>query len=118
MIQSQNQNFRRFFFAGIIPVLIFLPTIVSAQSSRRQLRGHIPEIVSRLTPIGNVSTTKSLQLSIGLPLRNQAELDTLLKEISDPSSPNYRHYLTPAQFDERFGPTEQDYQQIVNFFKK
>jgi kumamolisin len=52
---------------------------------------------------------------VGLPLRNQEELDKLLKEITDPSSPNFRQYLTPEQFVERFGPTEADYQNLAAF---
>lgn len=119
MIQRQNQLFRQFFFGVVIGAVLFLPFISFAQTPpRQQLRDHVPEIISHLTPIGQVATTKRLDLAIGLPLRNQAELDNLLKEISDPSSPNYRHYLTPEQFAEKFGPTEQDYQAVENYFKK
>lgn len=92
--------------------------IAFAQPSRRQLHGHVSEIISHLTPVGAVSAAKPLQLSIGLPLRNEAELDSFLKEISDPASPNYRHYLTPEQFEERFAPTKVDYQQAIHFFQK
>src|SRR5205085_10730460 len=30
-------------------------------------------------------------------------------------SPNYRHYLTPEQFVERFAPPQQDYQAAIAF---
>jgi subtilase family serine protease len=56
-----------------------------------------------------------LQLAIGLPLRNQSELDTLLAQLSDPASPNYGHYLSPAQFAEEFGPSDEDYQALIRF---
>jgi hypothetical protein len=59
-----------------------------------------------------------LNLAIGLPLRNQDELDSLLTQISDPASPNYRHYLTTAQFAARFGPTEQDYETLIHFVQE
>ncbi len=70
-----------------------------------------------LQPIGRLPATTRLNLAIGLPLRNQAALDALLQKIGDPASPNFRHYLTPAQFAERFGPTEKDYQVVINFAK-
>jgi hypothetical protein len=54
-------------------------------------------------------------LAIGLPLRNQDQLDLLLQQISDPASPNYQQYLTPDQFTEHFGPTEGDYQALIDF---
>jgi hypothetical protein len=57
-----------------------------------------------------------MSLAVGLPLRNQEELDKLLKDISDPTSPSFRQYLTPKQFAERFGPTKEDYQTLAAFF--
>ena len=62
-----------------------------------------------------MSRSARLDLAIGLSLRNQNELDRLLREIADPSSPNYRKYLTGEQFAERFGPLESDYQAVIAF---
>jgi subtilase family serine protease len=61
--------------------------------------------------------TQRLSLAIGLPLRNQEELDALLQQLYDPASPNFHHYLTPEQFTARFGPTENDYQLLMDFAK-
>src|SRR5437879_9488506 len=44
-------------------------------------------------------------------------LTNLSQQIYDPASSNYRHYLTPAQFADNFGPTEQDYQTVIGFAK-
>ena len=70
-----------------------------------------------LQPLRSLPATNRLNLGIGLPLRNQEELTRLLAEIYDPASTNYQHYLTPEQFAARFGPTEQDYQSLINFAK-
>ncbi len=70
-----------------------------------------------LKPLRDLPPTNHLNLAIALPLRNQAELDQLLQEISDPSSPNYRHYLTPQEFTEKFGPTQSNYDAVINFAK-
>ena len=48
-------------------------------------------------------------------MRNREALDTLLQQIYDPASANYHQYLTPDQFTQRFGPTEQDYQALIEF---
>ena len=61
--------------------------------------------------------SERMNLAIGLPLRNQAELANLLKQLVDPASPNFRQYLTSAQFAERFGPTVADYQTLTSFFE-
>jgi subtilase family serine protease len=36
-------------------------------------------------------------------------------QLSDPASPNFGHYLSPEQFAAEFGPTEQDYQALIQF---
>ncbi len=59
--------------------------------------------------------SESMSLAIGLPCRNQKELDALLQDLSDPASPNFRQYLTSAQFADRFGPSEADYQALGAF---
>jgi hypothetical protein len=68
-----------------------------------------------LQPIGRLAATTRLNLAIGLPLRNQAALEGLLQQISDPTSPDFRHYLSPEQFADRYGPLEKDYQIVMDF---
>ena len=79
------------------------------------LRGHVPAAVSRLQATGLLPATNQLRLAIGLPLRNPAGLEDFLRQVYDPLSPNYRQYLTPEQFTEKFGPTAQNYQKVVAF---
>jgi subtilase family serine protease len=85
---------------------------------RQMLRGHVPAAVAGSRALHPLERSAKLSLSIGLSLRNEDQLDTLLAQISDPSSPNYRHYLTPEQFAERFGPTEADYQAMITLAKE
>ncbi|MBU6411142.1 MAG: peptidase S53, partial [Verrucomicrobia bacterium] len=83
----------------------------------RTLRGHVPAAVARfhLHPVGNLSGSKRLNLAIGLPLRNQPTLAELLRQLYDPASGHYHHFLTPAQFTEQFGPSAQEYQAVLDF---
>ena len=80
-----------------------------------KLHGHVPAIVSQLKAKGNVAADTRLGLAIGLPLRNREALTNLLAQIYDPASTNYHRYLTPEEFTAQFGPTEQDYEMVVNF---
>jgi hypothetical protein len=86
-----------------------------AVTEMKTLHGHVPAIVSKLSPTGTVNNTNTLHLAIGLPLHNQDQLNALLQQVSDPSSRNYRHYLTPDQFTSQFGATDQDIQSIIGF---
>src|SRR5512135_850781 len=97
--------------------LMFLlgPMWPASATERQELRSsHVPA-AARLAPIGRLPSSQRVNLAIGLPLRNEAELDALLQQLYDPASPNYRRYLTPEQFTARFGPAETDYQALVDF---
>ena len=98
-------------------VLLLLFTTHAQAAERQVLHGHVPAVVAQLLPVGSLPGTNRLNLAIGLPLRNQEALTSLLRQIYDPASPNYHHYLTPEQFTEQFGPTEKDYQAVIAFAK-
>src|SRR4051812_35858769 len=88
-----------------------------AQTSRQVLQGHVPAAVANLSSSGSLPAAKVLHLAIGLPLRNQEALTNLLQQLYNPASPNYRQWLTPENFTERFGPTDKDYQALIDFAK-
>jgi kumamolisin len=65
--------------------------------------------------VGHLPSSRILQLDIVLPLRDQAGLDAFLVDLYSATIPNYRHFLTPAEFTERFGPTQHDYDEVVRY---
>jgi subtilase family serine protease len=79
------------------------------------LRNHVPMAVNESQRVGPVSESATLHLAIGLPLRNQGELNLLVEQIADPESGNYRRYLTSTEFTERFGPAQEDYDKLIAF---
>jgi formylglycine-generating enzyme required for sulfatase activity len=106
----------RFSWIAAATVLI-LAYDTSGAASIQRLTGHVPSVVSELglRPICALPSSNQLNLAISLPLRNHEQLIGLLQQIYDPMSPNYRHFLTPRQFTENFGPTERDYQALIAF---
>ena len=100
---------------GLGLALLFGPIRSSLAADRQFLHGHVPPVVARLQPLGHLPGTNCLNLAIGLPLRNQAELDELLRQLYDPASTNFHKFLTSAESAARFGPTEEDYQAVQDF---
>jgi uncharacterized membrane protein len=95
-----------------------LLSLASLQAAGRQfLHGHVPEALAASTAARPMARLDRVTVAIGLPLRHQDELNTLLNQLVDPHSRNFRRYLTPAQFTERFGPTETDYQALTSFIE-
>ena len=99
----------------LLGLLLFalLPATEAAQV--QVLPGHVPSLASRQQAIGRLNPAQSLDLAIGLPLRNKEALIALLNEIYDPRSAQYHQYLTPDEFAEAFGPSPQQYQAVVAF---
>src|ERR1039458_3635133 len=66
--------------ANFISLLGVSLALTAGGAQRQKLNSrHVPEAVARLTPIGTLPGSQRLNLAIGLPLRNQPELDSLLQ---------------------------------------
>jgi subtilase family serine protease len=66
-------------------------------------------------PLGHLPANQVLQLDVVLPVRDQAGLDAFVADLYNRDSGNYQHYLTPAEFTERFGPTQEDYDAVIKY---
>lgn len=102
-------------FLAISLTVSFTVAALAQAPGRRTLNGNRPAVAARLQPIGPLAETNRLNLVIGLPLRQQKTLTGLLKQLYDPTATNFHQWLTPAQFTQQFGPTEQDYLKVVDF---
>jgi len=114
-------KFRSLLGVGGVGIALFFNALSPGMAGEsRILQGHVPSVIARyhLQPTGQLPVTKSLQLTIGLPLRNETALDALLQQLYDPASTNYHKFLTLEQFTERFGPTKQDYQFVIDFAQR
>src|ERR1700685_848992 len=102
-----------------VVLCLALPIVVMGIQAQAQsvLTRHVHQEVmsgeaafwSRLRP------NQSLRLNLALPLRNQPELDDLLKALYDPQSPSFHQFLSVEEFTARFGPTQEDYDSLVRF---
>jgi subtilase family serine protease len=104
----------RLFFLTIAVLMSVMPLNSQAQSLRTR---HVREVIrtGEAKPIGLLPSDQTMNLNIVLTLRDQAGLDLFVKELYDPASPSYRHFLTVPEFTERFGPTQADYDAVVHF---
>ena len=101
----------RFAFASICAaVLLLLALPARAQRQVLQTRSAAPP---KARPVGKLPTTQELNLTLTLPLRNEAQLQFLIQQLYDPSSPEHRHFLTGQQFTNQFGPPAADYDEVI-----
>ena len=79
------------------------------------LTRHVPALARPENFVAAVSGSRIFRLAISLKLHHEALLDSFLARLQDPASPEYRHYLTPASFTDRFGPTAAEYASLRQF---
>ncbi len=103
------------FSVATVSALIF-PTMASARREQftavaNSLRH--PEIRAAATL--PVSADEPIHFAISLQPTNVAGLEAFVSDVSNPRSPNFRHFLTPEQVGERFGPSKVDVNAAVAF---
>ena len=110
--------------SGLVAVVcaaMFFSLVIAAPAQQpiQVLQNHVRPVVAngQVAALGFLPPNQRLNLAIMLPLRNQPELTSLLNNLYDPASSEYHQFLTVAEFTERFGPTDQDYQAVVAFAK-
>jgi subtilase family serine protease len=58
--------------------------------------------------------SRPVAFDVMLPLHDTAGLKSLLAQLHNPASPQFHHWLTPAQFGERFGPDAAIINRVAN----
>ena len=108
------RNSKKAVFAAAFAVLSVMTTAALAQSV---MTHHVRETVrtGQAAPVGRLSQSQVLQLDIVLPLRDPAGLKSFLSDVYNPKSPNFRNFVTPAEFTARFGPTQEQYDEVLSF---
>ena len=106
------------FILGALMSALAVSFVSASDAAQPQvLSGHVPKVTKRLSPKGRLDANSRMKVAIGLPLRNHDQLTNLLKDIYDPSSPNFRHFLKADEFTATFGPSQEDYQKVMDFAK-
>jgi kumamolisin len=97
--------------------LVSAVSIVCLAQPQSLLTHHVREATlnGQAHYVGPLPATQSMRLVLALPIRNQAALDNFLKEVYDPSSGSYRQFFTVEEFTARFGPSQQDYDEVIRF---
>jgi subtilase family serine protease len=78
---------------------------------------HVREAVANgeAAPVGRLASSQTMNLNLVLPLSDAAGLETFLSDVYDPSSPTFHKFLTPTEFTAKFGPSQAQYDAVVQF---
>jgi subtilase family serine protease len=82
------------------------PAMSAAATARTTLDGTAVAAALQSHAVGAVDASSQVKFELVLKLRDEAGAKALLQAVSTPGSAEYRHYLTAAQWEARFSPTD------------
>ena len=103
----------------LVTMASFMAAAAIPGNAETMLTHHVrpATINGQASMVGRLPVTQTLQLDVVLPLRDPDGLHNFLAELYSASIPNHVHFLTPKEFTERFGPTQQDYDTVVQYMQ-
>jgi Pro-kumamolisin, activation domain len=60
---------------------------------------------------------KMIGLEVEFAVRNKEQFDQLMRDIDDPHSPQYHHWLTPEQMHTKFGESQQQFDAVLQWLQ-
>ena len=78
-----------------------------------QVASTAPRGTAESTRMVRMTAADTLNVAIGLPLRNVEALANLRSQLHDPASPMHHSWLTTEEFASQFSPTQDDYAAVV-----
>lgn len=104
-------------FVSLVSIASFISVGVVSSRAESVMTRHVRQATlnGQAKVVGRLPVTQVMQLDIVLPVRDQAGLDAFLADLYSSTVPNYRHFLTPAEFTEKFGPTQRSYDEVVHY---
>jgi len=105
--------------AGLALFCLFSAAPAPAQVAESvvPLSEHTPQQIldGTATRIGHYNSAQKLRLTLSIKPPHMAEEEEFLRELTDRTSPNFHQFLTPEEWNARFGPSAQDEQAVVDW---
>lgn len=134
MVKSEAKAVSRAATASSLALLLAVAGTASAQVSSRTVKAPKAQpaasvafvnvagldtlsVVGRSTFVSHKASTDVLNITVSLPPLNAASLSTFVEQVSNPASPTYRQFLTPAEVGAKFGQTTATVQKVVDYLK-
>lgn len=110
-----RHSLKVFLLAGI--VLNSFALSAAADPGRATLPGSVPSWANSQNFVGATDPGDSVGFRVYLGWKDPSAVLSLAQAVSDPRSPSYRHYLTPAQFRQQFAPAQSDVNAVQSWLR-
>lgn len=117
-IFSSSLRYLMVFLLGLI-LNLTISAKLSENSDETYVRipGHLPDTpMPKSSFVEKVDADYPIHMIFVLPLRKENELEKLISEIQDPNdAEHYGKYLGTEEFIEKFAPTQEDYDKVIEY---
>ncbi|MCX4161745.1 MULTISPECIES: protease pro-enzyme activation domain-containing protein [Paraburkholderia] len=76
------------------------------------------DVASAAASAVDLAPGETIDVLLGLNLRNETQLDTFLRDLHTPGSPQYHRFVTTEQFAAQYAPTQQQVDAVVAHLRK
>ena len=104
--------------AAVSALALAAPGALAAPTSHVQLRNTESPAASRTPQTGPAPAGNTIDFAVDLALADPSGAAALVKAVSTPGSASYHHYLTAAQWEARFSPSQSAVDQVTAFLKQ
>jgi subtilase family serine protease len=80
--------------------------VAGAATSRSKLAGSQAPAAARKQAVRKVPATAAVSFNLMLTMKDAAGAQALVRTVSDPASPSFRHYVTRSQWISRYAPAQ------------
>ena len=95
------------------------PTQIKDSTGLVRLPGEVPAALSGATKLRRTKVADApLTLTVVLNRTDHQGFDEFLQGVQDPRSPSYRHYLSPREQADQFGPSRQAYDEVQTWLRR
>jgi kumamolisin len=116
-----SRRFRALALAATPLPLIAAAALAGTAAAQPQplisLSGNTTPALAHSTRDGAVDAGTPMSVAVSLKLRNSSDLDKLVADVSNPRSPRHGQFITPAQFNDRFAPTQSAVDSVSAFLR-
>src|ERR1700722_650534 len=103
---------------SVVAATMLLCAVSPANAAAGQVVLHnTPPYVSTAKNLGADNPANSIEISIWLKLHDRDEMDAVVRDLYNPKSPNFRHWMSRSQITARFAPTAEEAKTVQEFFE-
>jgi subtilase family serine protease len=106
---------RRLLSSAVIFGAALMAPALAAAATPYTIANNTPKLVPLSTVVAAKNPQAVIEISFWLKQHNAVEFESVVKELYDPKSPTYRHWLDRATLAARYMPTADDVAKVSSF---